>query len=193
MIHVEPERLVRFNSEQRVLLEELVTQVLRIFDGDPDRDGLRGTPRRYVDSLLEMCNAESFNFTTFEVDHDELILQRGIPFYSLCEHHLLPFFGEVDVGYIPGGKVIAGLSKLPRFVEFCSKGFQTQELMTRRISEGLQEILKPRGIAVVVRARHLCMEMRGVRTRTSTTTSSMTGVFRANASARSEFFSLCQS
>jgi GTP cyclohydrolase IA len=125
----------------------------------------------------------------FEQDYDELVLVRDIAFYSLCEHHLLPFFGVAHVAYVPRGKVV-GLSKIPRLVDVYAHRLQLQERMTREIAEGLQEVAVPKGVAVVLEARHMCMEMRGVRRGGQTVTSCMLGCFRKDPRSRAEFLQL---
>jgi GTP cyclohydrolase IA len=158
---------------------------------DPNREGLRETPRRMAAMLQELCRKEPFNFTTFDSEGmSELIVQSHIPFSSLCEHHLLPFMGEAHVAYIPNGKIV-GLSKLARAVGFCAKGLQNQERITTHVADMLEENLHPAGIGVVLRARHLCMEMRGVKAHdTWTTTSCLRGALLNEPSARAEFMGL---
>lgn len=162
---------------------------------NPDRDGLKNTPDRVRRSLLEMTagyleNPEEILSTTFEVAYDEIVISAGIPFCSLCEHHMLPFIGTVDVGYIPG-KVV-GLSKLSRLVDCFSRRLQVQERLTQQIAGSIVEYLSPNA-AVVVRASHMCMECRGVRKIGSQMiTSAMFGAFREKAEARAEFLALCR-
>jgi GTP cyclohydrolase I len=169
----------------RTLLEQLGLDV----DEDPHLDG---TPRRVARSLREMTTPVSFEFTTFENrDIDQMIIVKGVPFYSLCAHHLLPFYGKVHVGYIPEKK-LAGLSKLARTVEYFMRGLNIQEEMTKDILDFLVEHLEPKGAMVVVEASHLCMVMRGAETSGHlTTTSALQGVFLDPARlARQEFLDL---
>lgn len=170
-------------------VEENVLRVLQKFD-DPTREGLRDTPKRYVKFLEDFLAPPAFTFTTFESEGmDEMIVQKDIEFYSLCEHHLAPFYGVAHVAYIPNGKLV-GLSKLARTVELYSRRFQNQERITSQIAERLQEELHAVGVAVVLEARHLCMGMRGVKKNATTTTSKLLGMFKDDAKARSEFFSI---
>ncbi len=168
-----------------------VKMLLEALGEDPDREGLRETPRRMAAMLTELCTKKDFQFTTFDSEGmDELIVQSNIPFHSLCEHHVLPFMGVAAVGYIPNGKIV-GLSKLTRAVHHCASGLQNQERITRAIAEMLESNLDARGVGVVLRARHLCMELRGVQAPDVwTTTSEMRGLLRTEGSARAEFLSL---
>jgi GTP cyclohydrolase I len=174
--------------------QEAVSTLLRFIGEDIDRDGLRDTPARVVKTWREMTSgyaedpAEILS-RTFEESSDEMIILRGISFYSTCEHHLLPFYGEAVVGYLPG-KVV-GISKLARLVECFAKRLQIQERMTRQIAESIEKYLEARGVAVVLRAHHLCMGCRGVRQEeTEMVTSSMLGTLRTDATSRSEFLKL---
>jgi GTP cyclohydrolase I len=160
---------------------------------DPQREGLLRTQQRVAKSLRELTNGHQvdvdklINDALFEVSYNEMVLVRDIDFYSLCEHHLLPFFGKCHVAYIPDGKVI-GLSKIPRLVEAFSRRLQVQERLTSQIAEVILKKIKPLGVAVVMEARHLCMEMRGAQSKNSpTVTSAMVGVFRSDARTREEF------
>lgn len=169
--------------------EENVLRILQRFD-DPTREGLRETPKRYIKFLREFTSPPEFNFTTFASEGmDEMIVQKDIEFYSLCEHHLAPFFGKAHVAYIPNGKLV-GLSKLARTVELYSRHFQNQERITSQVAERLQDELHPRGVAVVLEAQHLCMGMRGVRKNAMTTTSKLLGMFKEDEKARAEFLNL---
>lgn len=163
---------------------------------DPDRAGLRDTPRRVAQSLAFLTSGYQVNVddilgrAVFEERYDELVLVRDISFYSLCEHHLLPFFGLAHVGYLPQGRIV-GLSKLPRLVDAYARRLQVQERMTSEIADALQRHLEPRGVAVVLEADHLCSMMRGVqKPGNRTITSSMTGIFRRDPRTRGEFMSL---
>lgn len=175
-----------------------VAHLLRDLGEDPDRDGLLKTPERYLKAMTFLTSgyqkdvAETINKAMFQVDYKDMVIVRDIEFYSLCEHHLLPFYGKVHVGYIPSGKVV-GLSKIPRIIEIFSRRFQVQERLTDEISTCLYEHLTPDGVGVIVEAYHLCMMMRGVEKQSSyTTTSSMKGSF-SQAKTRSEFLSLIHS
>lgn len=168
-----------------------VRRILKALDADHDREGLARTPDRYANFLGEFLRPHAFTLTTFENEGtDEMIVQTRIPFFSLCEHHLAPFFGTAAVAYIPQGRIV-GLSKLARVVQWHARAFQNQERITEQVATTLEEALAPRGVAVLLEARHLCMEMRGVRTHdTPTTTSCTRGLFRDDPRTRSEFFSI---
>lgn len=174
---------------------EAMRYVLTLLGEDPERDGLRDTPERVIRALVEMTagrdqEPKQILETTFDEPCDEIVLVTGIRFTSLCEHHLLPFVGTADVGYLPDRRVV-GLSKLPRLVECFARRLQVQERMTRQIAEAIQEHLRPLGVAVVVRAHHSCMGCRGVRQQDARmVTSAMLGAFRTEAAARAEFFQL---
>ena len=170
-----------------------VREILFAIGEDPDRDGLLDTPSRVARMYAEICaglhqEPSEHLATVFEADHDEMVMVRDIPMYSLCEHHLIPFIGKAHVAYIPNrsGNVI-GLSKVARLVDGYAKRPQVQERLTRQVADALEEHLQPRGVLVVVEAEHLCMSMRGVRKAgSSTVTSSVTGIFRANVATRTE-------
>ena len=176
-------------------IERAVTEILYAIGEDPERDGLLDTPARVARMYAEVCSGlledPSHHLEkTFDVghDHDELILVKSIPVYSLCEHHLLPFIGEAHVGYIPSANGrITGLSKLARIVDGYARRPQVQERLTTEVADSLQRILEPRGVIVVVEAEHLCMSMRGVqKPGSSTVTSAVHGVFRKDMSSRME-------
>lgn len=177
-------------SEAGVVAERYRT-VLVALGEDPTREGLRDTPDRVERFWNEWLHPKPFNFTAFDADGtDEMIVQTAIPFYSFCEHHMIPFFGHAAVGYLPHGRIV-GLSKLARAVEYCARGLRTQERITNAVADMLEDGLHPRGIGVVLRAEHLCMAMRGVRAPGATTvTSCLRGVFREDAMARAEFLDL---
>lgn len=160
-------------------------------DGNSDRDGLKETPKRVINFYDEFLNPPEFKFTTFKNDgNNEVIAVHNIPFYSICEHHLVPFFGEAHIAYIPNEEIV-GLSKLPRVLDMFARRFQNQERITTQVAQYIELNLKPFGVAVVLRARHLCMEMRGVeKPGAVTTTSTMLGVFRNDYNARQEFLQL---
>jgi GTP cyclohydrolase I len=173
--------------------EEAVRQILVEIGEDPDREGLNGTPGRVRRMYRELTAGyhvdpeRLVNGAIFDVDYSEMVVVKDIPFYSLCEHHLLPFFGQAHVAYIPEGRVI-GLSKIPRVVEMYARRLQVQERMTKQIADFLMQRLKPRGVGVVVEASHLCAVMRGVRKPgTIMTTSHVLGLFRSADRTRAEF------
>jgi GTP cyclohydrolase IA len=169
-------------------LEDNVLRLLQHFDPNPTREGLKDTPKRYIKFLREFLEPKEFNFTAFDAEGaDEMIIQTNIPFYSLCEHHLAPFFGVANVAYIPNDKIV-GLSKLARVVDLYANRFQNQERITTQIAERLMKELNPKGVAVSMKAQHLCMCMRGVKKHdTWTTTSKMVGCFKEEHECRNEF------
>lgn len=177
-------------------MEEAVKTLLRGLGENPQRQGLKLTPKRVVESLFFLTKGYNenpkkiINNAIFDEKHDEMIVVKDIVIYSLCEHHLLPFFGRAHVAYLPNRRVI-GLSKIARLVELFARRLQVQERMTQQIAETLQKALRPKGTAVVIEAEHLCMQMRGVEKRGSVmVTSAMLGAFRNNLSTRSEFISI---
>jgi len=170
-----------------------VREILAAIGEDPERDGLKDTPARVARMYAETCaglheDPSRHLKVTFDADHDEMILVREIPFYSMCEHHLVPFFGHAHVAYIPSANGrITGLSKLARLVDGYAKRPQVQERLTTQVAQAMESALEPRGIVVVIEAEHLCMGMRGVRKPGSTTvTSAVRGIFRTDPSARAE-------
>jgi len=173
-----------------------VATLLRFIGEEPERDGLRDTPARVVKAWREMTagyaeDPAEILSRTFDESSDELVILRGISFYSTCEHHLLPFYGQAVVGYLPG-KVV-GISKLARLVECFAKRLQVQERMTRQIADAVEKHLEARGVGVVLRAHHLCMGCRGVRQEeTEMVTSAMLGTLRTDATSRAEFLRLCR-
>ncbi len=183
----------RFSPDE---LPSLVEQLLERLGEDPRREGLVETPERVAASLLHLTEgydldaAAAIGDALFTQTYDEMVLVRDVPFYSLCEHHLLPFFGVCHVAYMPRGRVV-GLSKIPRLVDVYAHRLQLQERLTRDIAEGLERVVEPDGVAVVIEARHLCLEMRGVeKAGGETVTSCMLGVFRDDARTRAEFLEL---
>jgi GTP cyclohydrolase I len=166
-------------------------QILINLGEDPTREGLVDTPKRYIKFMKEFLCPKSFNFTCFDAEGtDEMILQTNIPFYSLCEHHTAPFFGVAHIAYIPDKKIV-GLSKLARTVDLYANQFQNQERITTQIAEKIQKELNPKGVAVSLKAQHLCMCMRGVKKHdTWTVTSKMLGAFKEDDKARNEFLNL---
>lgn len=174
-------------------VRKLIFDLLGAVGEDPEREGLRNTPDRVARMYTELLSGYSMdperiiNGALFHINYDEMVLVRDIEFYSLCEHHMLPFLGRAHVAYLPAGKVI-GLSKIPRIVDMYARRLQVQERMTRQIADLLQTILEPQGVAVVVEGMHLCSMMRGVKKHDARmTTSAMHGAFRANLATRSEF------
>jgi len=177
------------------MIEEIRSILIKIGE-DPTRDGLLNTPLRVSQSLrfltsgYRMNEDDLLNKALFDVAYDEMVIVRDIELFSLCEHHLLPFFGKCHVGYIPDGRVI-GLSKIPRLVDMYARRLQVQERLTRQIAETIDQKIRPRGVAVVIEAQHLCMIMRGVEKQNSVAvTSSMLGVFKDNQNTRNEFLNL---
>lgn len=166
-------------------------EILKQLGEDTSREGLLETPKRYIKFMREFLEPKEFNFTTFDAEGtDEMILQTNIPFYSLCEHHTAPFFGVANIAYIPDGKIV-GLSKLARTLDFYANRFQNQERITTQVAERLSQELSPKGVAVTLKAQHLCMCMRGVKKHdTWTQTSKMIGVFKDDDKARNEFLNL---
>lgn len=181
-------------AEERLEKSKLLIQsLLSVLGEDPNRDGLRSTPRRVAKMYDEVLAGYQMNATAlvnnalFDVEYDEMVVVSNIEFYSLCEHHLLPFFGHVHVAYLPGEQVI-GLSKIPRLVEMYARRLQIQERLTQQIADQLEAIVQPRGVAVIVDGLHLCSAMRGVRQQDARLrTRVMRGVFRQDAALRREF------
>jgi GTP cyclohydrolase I len=180
-----PSRLAALVREELVLLGE-----------DPDREGLQRTPTRVATALAwltrgyTMTAAEEIGSAVFEEAHQNMVLVRDIGFYSLCEHHILPFFGTIHIAYIPDGRIV-GLSKLPRIVEVYARRLQVQERLTDQIASALEEVLRPAGVGVVIEAEHMCMAMRGVEKQGARTiTSALRGAFRDDARTRDEFLLL---
>ena len=184
-------------NEQKVQqYAELVRQQLEMLGEDPNRDGLEKTPLRVAKAFEFLtrgywqCPRKVLNDALFDVQSDEMVIVKDIDFYSLCEHHLLPFFGKCHIAYLPSTKVV-GLSKLPRLVDVFARRLQVQERMTTEIARTIDELIKPQGVAVVIEAEHLCMAMRGVEKQNSyALTSSMLGAFRDDARTRGEFLDL---
>ena len=177
--------------------EELAREMLVRLGEDPEREGLLDTPERYAKALRDLTKGyredpeQVLQGALFSVDYDEMVIVKDIEMFSLCEHHVLPFFGKVHVAYIPKGRVI-GLSKVARLVEVFARRLQVQERLTVQIAETIQKVIQPLGVGVVIEARHLCMMMRGVeKQHSATVTSSMLGAFRAQQT-RQEFLSLIQ-
>jgi GTP cyclohydrolase I len=180
-------------------IESHYRDILRDLGEDPGREGLVRTPHRVAKALRELTSGyrvdvdAMINGALFSESYDEMVLVRDIAFYSMCEHHMLPFFGRAHVAYLPDKKIL-GLSKIPKLVEIFARRLQVQERLTLQIAETLAAKLKPRGVAVVMEARHLCMEMRGAESQLSpTTTSCMLGTFQKDARTRKEFLDLVKS
>jgi GTP cyclohydrolase I len=176
--------------------QELYREMLRRIGEDATRDGLAETPERVEKAMAFLTQGYAMDVATvlngalFEVEYDEMVMVRDVEFYSLCEHHLLPFFGKVHVAYVPSGRVI-GLSKIPRLVEMFSRRLQVQERLTTQIADAIVEAIAPQGVGVIVEAQHLCMMMRGVeKQHSATVTSAMRGVFKTQTQTRNEFLSL---
>jgi GTP cyclohydrolase I len=177
-------------------VQQIYAELLKRIGEDPTRNGLKETPKRMEKSMAFLTKgyqetvASVLHDALFEVDYDEMVIVRDIEFYSMCEHHLLPFFGKAHIAYVPNGKVV-GLSKLPRIVEVFARRLQVQERLTQQIAEAIEEAIAPQGVGVVIEAQHLCMMMRGVEKQSSlTVTSSLRGVFKTQLQTRSEFMSL---
>ena len=185
-------------SELESSMASHVEQLLLQIGEDPTREGLLKTPTRVAKALRDLTKGYHSDVTSvlngalFEVEYDDMVIVKDIEFYSLCEHHMLPFFGRMHVAYIPNGKVI-GLSKIPRIVDIFSKRLQVQERLTQEVAKTIMEAIQPQGVGVVAKARHFCMMMRGVEKQCSdTVTSTMLGSFRKNRETRTEFLSLIQ-
>ncbi len=175
--------------------QELIAELLKSIDPDVNREGLSDTPRRVDEAMNDLFSGYGKDpedlVTVFDgEDYDEMILVKDIELYSTCEHHMLPFFGKAHIAYIPGEKII-GLSKMPRLVEIFARRLQNQERLTTQIAEALQKMLSPKGVAVVIEAKHFCMMARGVeKQHSSVTTSNLRGLFKKDASTRAEFLRL---
>ena len=185
------------NDVSGATFEELVAEMIRRLGDDPDREGLKRTPERVAKSLAFLTQGYGMKFedvingALFEECHRNMVLVKDIEMYSLCEHHLLPFFGKVHVAYIPKGKIV-GLSKIARLVDVYARRLQVQERLTEQIAQAIWERVEPEGVGVVVEAYHLCMMMRGVQKQNSKTiTSAMRGSFLENQMTRDEFLRLC--
>lgn len=185
------------NKEEE--FEQAITKVLELIGEDPKREGLLKTPNRVAKAFkfltegYEQNPEEILNQALFTTSNDEMVLVRDIEFYSMCEHHMLPIIGRAHVAYIPDGKVV-GLSKIPRIVNVFARRLQIQEQMTEQIADAISKSINPKGVAVVLHARHMCMEMRGVEKVNSTTVSSaLRGLFKSDERTRSEFYNLINS
>jgi GTP cyclohydrolase I len=176
--------------------QELYRELLVRLGEDPTRDGLLDTPERMEKSMAFLTRGYAMDVKTvlhealFEVEYDEMVIVKDIEFFSMCEHHLLPFFGKAHIAYVPNGRVI-GLSKVPRVVDVFARRLQVQERLTTEIADAISEAIDPQGVAVILEAQHLCMMMRGVeKQHSATVTSAMRGVFKTQMQTRSEFLSL---
>jgi GTP cyclohydrolase I len=177
-------------------MQEIYAELLTRIGEDPTRDGLLDTPRRMEKSMAFLTKGytqtveEVLHDALFDVDYDEMVIVKDIEFYSMCEHHMLPFYGRAHIAYVPNGKVV-GLSKIPRIVDVFARRLQVQERLTHQIAEAIDHAIHPEGVGVVLEAQHLCMMMRGVEKQDSATvTSSMVGVFKTQLQTRNEFLSL---
>ena len=177
-------------------VQEIYAELLKRLGEDPTRDGLLSTPKRMEKSMTFLTQGylqsadEVLHDALFDVDYDEMVMVKDIEFYSMCEHHLLPFFGKAHIAYVPQGKVV-GLSKIPRIVDVFARRLQVQERLTQQIAEAIEAAIQPQGVGVVIEAQHLCMMMRGVQKQSSlTVTSSMRGVFKTQLQTRNEFLTL---
>ena len=184
------------NTQANKEFEKLIRRELELLGEDPDREGLLKTPQRVANSMAFLTEGYSSSAEevvgkgVFKEEHDNMIMVRDIEVYSMCEHHMLPFFGKAHVAYIPNGKIV-GLSKIPRIVDVYAQRLQVQERLTEQIAEGLCSVLEPAGVGVVIEAYHLCMMMRGVQKQNSkTVTSALRGAFRDDAKTRDEFLRL---
>ena len=184
---------------QSVSTQDLYRELISRLGEDPNRDGLLRTPERMEKSMeyltrgYQQTIGEVLHEALFDVDYDEMVIVKDIEFYSMCEHHMLPFFGKAHIAYVPHGKVI-GLSKLPRLVDVFARRLQVQERLTRQIGDAITEAIHPQGVAVILEAQHLCMMMRGVeKQQSSTVTSAMLGVFKSQLQTRNEFLTLVRS
>jgi GTP cyclohydrolase IA len=193
---LEPAAAAELEVPDSIEFEQLIRRQLELLGEDPDREGLRKTPGRVARSLTwltqgyEMDVGEVVGDALFEDPHDNMIMVRDMELYSMCEHHLIPFYGRAHVAYIPDGRIV-GLSKLPRVVDVFARRLQVQERLTEQIAQALTDILEPRGVGVVIEAYHLCMMMRGVQKQNSRTiTSALRGIFREDGKTRDEFLRL---
>ena len=190
------QKKIKMDNQSKNSIENITTKLLENIGENPNREGLIRTPHRvakawdYFSQGYRLNLDDIINNAVFNETCSEMVVVRDIEFFSMCEHHMVPFFGRAHVGYLPSGKVI-GLSKIPRIVDMFSRRLQLQERLTSQVAHTLQEVLDPVGVAVVMEGRHLCMQMRGVQKQNSyTSTSAMLGQFRKSAETRSEFLSI---
>ncbi len=186
-------------QENGASIEKVIHTLLKELGEDPSREGLRRTPDRFSRAIRFLTSGyetdirKILNSAVFREKYSEMVVVKAIDFFSLCEHHLLPFYGKAHVAYIPNGQIV-GLSKIPRLVEAFSRRLQVQERLTQQIADTLYEVLEPEGVGVVIEARHMCMMMRGVEKQNSlATTSAMLGTFRTDDKTRAEFLQLIES
>lgn len=191
-----PKLLKGYLMDKNQEFEQAVTKILELLGEDPNREGLLKTPSRVAKALQFLTEGYQqdpkaiLNQALFTSSNDEMVVVRDIEFYSMCEHHMLPIIGRAHVAYIPDGKVV-GLSKIPRIVNVFARRLQIQEQMTEQIADAILETIQPKGVAVVVHARHMCMEMRGVQKINSTTVSSaLRGLFKSDQRTRNEFYNI---
>jgi GTP cyclohydrolase I len=176
-------------------LQQHCSEVLKLLGENPEREGLKETPRRYADAMATLFGGYDKNpediMTVFDDEkYDEMIVVKEIEFYSTCEHHMLPFWGKAHIGYIPNGKIV-GLSKIPRIVDIFARRLQNQERLTQQVAQSLKDMLDPKGVGVVIEAQHMCMMARGVQKQgSSVSTSAMIGLFKEKDNTRSEFLKL---
>ena len=183
---------ILLSDTQRELHEKNIHGLLSVIDEDSSREGLKETPKRYLKFLTDFCTQPDFQFKTFENETDEMVIVCPIPFNSLCEHHMAPFMGHGAIAYIPNKKMV-GLSKLPRTLEYYSRRLQNQERITKMVADRLMKELEPKGVAVILKAQHTCMSIRGAKCHGAfTTTSCLTGTFKDDLSCRAEFMGLVQ-
>ena len=186
-------------STQRIIMQDIITSLLKALGEDPQRDGLADTPKRVEEAWRFMCRGyresveEVVNTAIFDVEANHMIIVKDVEIYSLCEHHMLPFYGRCHIGYIPNGKVL-GVSKLARLADMFSRRLQIQERLTNQIAGAIMDHLQPEGVGVIIEAKHLCMMMRGVEKQNSSmVTSAMLGSFRSCSTTRHEFLNLAKS
>lgn len=172
-------------------LQDNIREILKAIGQDPTREGLIETPKRFLKYLWDITHPQEFNFTTFDSEGmNQMIIQKDIPFHSTCEHHIVPFIGRAAIAYIPNKKIV-GLSKLARMVDYYSSNLQNQERITMQVADALENQLEPLGVAVMLKAQHLCMQVRGVKKPdTWTVTSAMRGIFMTSQSTKEEFLKL---
>jgi len=191
-----PSEIITPTSLDTASTQDLYRELIKRIGEDPDRDGLLDTPKRMEKSMAFLTRGYTqdvdavIHEALFDVDYDEMVIVKDIEFFSMCEHHLLPFFGKAHIAYVPNGKVI-GLSKIPRVVDVFARRLQVQERLTTQIADAISEAIAPQGVAVILEAQHLCMMMRGVeKQHSATVTSAMLGVFKTQTQTRNEFLSL---
>ncbi|RLA73700.1 MAG: GTP cyclohydrolase I FolE [Epsilonproteobacteria bacterium] len=176
-------------------MKKAVEEILKHVGEDISRDGLKDTPQRVQNAWEFLCSGydidpkKILNKALFDTTNQQMVVLKNIKFYSMCEHHMLPIIGKASIAYIPNGKVV-GLSKIPRIVDIYARRLQIQEQLTKQIADTIYDVIKPKGVAVMIKARHMCMEMRGVQKQSNTITSSLNGLFQTNDKTRAEFFKI---